>query len=211
MKQQDLLEYLKTIETPHIVDAMKEYRGEMDSAIQTMVPGVRMVGPAFTVDAYTESVISSHKAMQEVKAGDVIVIDGKGALTGALWGECITTEAVSKGVTGVVVDGAIRDIGGIRAQGFPVFARCHTPRPGTNQRVGFTSVPITCGAVLVNPGDIVVGDDEGIVVIPVSRLEAVVKAVREVIEKEAYWKEQIRAGVSLAKTIGLLDLIYPKK
>lgn len=203
---QKLLEKLAQVTTANVSDVQISME-VMHPHIQSVVPGTKMAGPARTVKAYPGSILTVHKALFEAQAGDVIVVDGQGDLVaGALLGEIMAQECAARGVAGVVIDGAVRDVPGLRSQGLPVFARGVTPRVGTNRRLGQTQVSISCGGVVVAPGDIVFGDDNGVVVIPQGGIAGLVSALDALQDKEQALIEGIAQGVRLAEGLGLLDL-----
>jgi 4-hydroxy-4-methyl-2-oxoglutarate aldolase len=181
--------------------------GVMQPAIRTMVPGCKLLGRAFTVKAYPGSILTVHKALFEASAGDVLVVDGEGdSNAGALMGEIMALECQVKGFAGAVIDGAVRDAPGLVEQGLPVFARAATPRVGTNRRLGQTQVPVSCGGVVVRPGDLVMGDDNGVVVIPREREEGLVASLEALQVKEERLIQGIKDGVYLADTFGFAAL-----
>jgi regulator of RNase E activity RraA len=180
--------------------------GVMHPDIKPAVPGLRALGRAFTVKAYPGSIITVHKALVEASPGDVIVVDGEGDVgSGALLGEIMALECQIKGFAGIVIDGAVRDVDGLRELGFPVFARGLTPRVGTNRRLGQTQVPISCGGVVVHPGDIILGDGNGVVAIPQQREEGLPAALERLLAKEQGLVEGIKQGVFLAERLDFGD------
>jgi RraA family protein len=173
--------------------------GVMHPGIKPAVPGFRMVGRAFTVKAYPGSIITVHKALVEASAGDLLVVDGEGDVgSGALLGEIMALECQTKGFAGIVIDGAVRDVDGLRELGFPVFARGVTPRVGTNLRMGQIQVPVSCGGIVVHPGDIILGDDNGVVAVPQDKEDGLAAALEALLAKEQNVMEDIRQGIYLA-------------
>jgi 4-hydroxy-4-methyl-2-oxoglutarate aldolase len=172
-----------------------------------MVPGLSLIGPAHTVKCYPGSIITVHKALLEARPGEVLVVDGEGDERGALFGELMTLQAKANGVRGIAIDGPIRDLNAVAAARFPSYATCVNPRVGTNRRVGQTQVPVQCGGVVVRPGDIVYGDDDGVVVIPVERLAAIINAAEAIKRKEAGYRDGIAAGKQLGDLLGFRALI----
>ena len=157
---------LRKLRTAWVSDAQGSM-GVLHEAIKSLVPGAIAAGPAFTVACYPGSIITVHKALAEARAGDVLMVAGDADDRGALMGELMALACHVLGLAGAVIDGAVRDAPGLREQGFPVYARFVTPRVGTNRRVGSTQVPVSCGGVVVHPGDWVLADDDGVVVVPV--------------------------------------------
>jgi 4-hydroxy-4-methyl-2-oxoglutarate aldolase len=181
--------------------------GVMQPGIRSMVPGCKFVGRAFTVKTYPGSILTVHKALYEAGPGDVLIVDGEGdSLAGALMGEIMALECQVKGFGGAVIDGAVRDVPNLVALGFPVFARAATPRVGTNRRLGQTQVPVSCGGVVVRPGNLVVGDDNGVVVIPKDREAGLVEALEALWAKEEALVRGIREGVYLAEKLGFATM-----
>lgn len=182
----------------------------LDAGIHSMTPGLALAGPAFTLLAEAGSIITVHKALLEAPPGVVLVVGGETSVgpAGALLGKLMAVQARLQGIAGVVIDGAVRDVADLRQMGFPVFARYTTPRVGVNRTVGQTQVPTPCGGIIVNPGDYIHGDDDGVTVIPASRLEEVVLATEERLRKENEYLEKMQAGERLGDLIGFASLIY---
>jgi RraA family protein len=181
--------------------------GVLGAGVRPITPGARLVGPAFTVKCYPGSIITVHKALMEAPAGVVLVVDGEGDTRGALFGEVMTHQALALGLLGLVTDGPVRDTVEIAALGFPVFAGAVTPRVGTNRRIGFTQVPISCAGVPVQPDDIVVGDADGVVVIPRAQVAAVVERAEATVHRDEAFVREIGQGKHLVDLIGFRDLI----
>jgi len=179
----------------------------MDAAIKSVNSGRRVAGLAYTVDCYPGSIITCHKALGEVKPGQILVINGHGDPGGAMWGGLMSLEAVQRGVAGVVVDGAVRDVDTIRELGLPVFARHITPCVGSNRTVGSTGDPIVCGGVIVRTGDLIIADDDGVVVVPEERMEEVLQRIAAIVEKEKGIAEKVRSGAHIADLLGMSDAI----
>jgi 4-hydroxy-4-methyl-2-oxoglutarate aldolase len=203
----DLIQRLAEFPTAAISDAQRGL-GVIRPPIRSMVPGAKLVGPAHTVKCYPGSIITVHKALLEAKPGEVLVVDGEGDDRGALFGELMTLQAQANGLAGIVIDGPLRDGNAVAESGFAAFASCLTPRVGTNRRVGETQIPVTCGGTVVRPGDIVLGDDDGVVIVPIEQLEAVLEAAEGIKRKEAGIRRDIAEGKQLADLIGFRTLIY---
>lgn len=125
----------------------------------------RLLGCAFTVKVAPGDNLMFHKALDLAEPGDIIVVDGQGAMENALCGEIMVRYAMSRGISGFLIDGCIRDSAAIKDLDFPVYAKGVTPRGPYKNGPGEVNVPVVCGGVVVNPGDIVCGDADGIVVI----------------------------------------------
>jgi RraA family protein len=203
----ELLRRLAEFPTAAISDAQRGL-GVVRPPIRSMVPGARLVGPAHTVKCYPGSIITVHKALLEAAPGEVLVVDGEGDDRGALFGELMTLQAQANHLAGIVIDGPLRDRDAVAAAGFPAFAACVTPRVGTNRRVGETQIAIQCGGAIVHPGDIVLGDDDGVVIVPRDQLESVIAAAEAIKRKEAGMRNDIASGKQLGDLLGFRALSY---
>jgi 4-hydroxy-4-methyl-2-oxoglutarate aldolase len=157
----DLVERLVRIDVSALSDADKTLP-IVDSAVRAMIPDVRMAGPAFTVLAEDDH-LPVLDALAEAAPGDVLVIAANGG-SRAVFGELFATEARRRGLAGIVADGLCRDLRGLRRIGLPVFARGTTPRAGTTVSRAPLGSTVACGGVQVSPGDIVFGDDDGLLI-----------------------------------------------
>jgi RraA family protein len=147
----------------------------MHHRVRPVWRGARLAGPAFTVKTPPGEHRAVREAAEQAPAGSVLVVDG-GAVKSALWGDKMSQVAVDRGLAGLVIDGAVRDIDGIEALGFPVFAAAIVPTPPAGRdRPGELEVPITSCGVSVRPGDTVYGDADGVVVVPAALLDNVLR------------------------------------
>lgn len=176
-------------------------RAIMDAGIKPLAPTMRLAGPAVTVEVHAGDNLMIHAALKLASAGDVLVINGRGDLSHGIWGGLVTTMALRLGLAGVVVDGAVRDSDELVASGFPVFSRGINPTGGTKDGLGQVNMPISCGGVPVMPGDVVIGDADGIVVVPAPEAAAASERAAQREAAEARRIEAIRAGP--------IDTIYP--
>ena len=165
----DLIERLLGIDVSALSDADKTLP-VVDAAVGAMVPAVRMAGPAFTVVAEDDH-LPVMSALAAAAPGDMLVIATNGG-SRAVFGELFASEARRRGLAGIVADGFCRDLRGLRRIGLPVFARGTTPRSGTSVSRAALGARITCGGVEVSPGDIVFGDDDGVLIAPGERIVA---------------------------------------
>ncbi len=149
----------------------------MDPAIGPLEREWRICGPAFTVrPEYTDDTLMGMYAGKYVKPGDIVVIDAAGDPRAAALGASMTFGVKEAGGEGIVVDGYVLTAEVIRKrEGVPVFCRGNVARTGTSERPGWLNVPVICGGVIVNPGDLIVGDEDGVVVIPRERIAEVVE------------------------------------
>ena len=169
----------------------------------------RVAGPAYTVRCAARDNLMLHAAVYRAPPGSVIVMEA-GDAEYAVAGGNVCAVAQRRGVAAFVIDGVIRDLAEIRRLGFPVFARGVSPIPGGKEGLGALGGPVRCGGVQVEPGDVVVADEEGIVIVPGARAEAVLEAARARAAKESTdldaWEAAHRARTeALLKSIGFAD------
>lgn len=157
----------------------------MDLGIRPLWDGARLAGPAYTVRCAPNDNLMLHAAIYRAEPGSVIVVESGGDLEYALAGGNVCAIAQRRGIAGFVLDGVARDIGEIRDLGFPVFGCGLVPNPGGKFAVSPLNEPVTCGAVTVQPGDIILADEDGVAVIPVSQAGSVLGDARAILAKEA--------------------------
>lgn len=150
-----------------------------------------LVGTAVTVRTRAGDNLAIHRAFDYCRLGDVLVIDGAGEITQALMGDIMASFAERIGVRGLVIDGAIRDVGSLRQRDFPVYARGVTHRGPYKNGPGEINVPVTVGGTVVMPGDLIVGDEDGLLAISPVDVEAVIEGARKQAAKEAAALEAI--------------------
>lgn len=154
-------------------------RSQVFSAeIRPLWDGAQLNGPAYTVQCAPGDNLMLHAAVHRAPAGSVLIVDG-GDASHAIAGGNVCAVAQRRGIAGLIVDGAIRDVQEIRELEFPVFARAVVPKPGLKAVVLPLQQPVNCGGVLVYPGDFIVADEEGIVAVPAKHVQTVLKAVSE--------------------------------
>lgn len=161
------------------------------------------MGAALTVRCHVGDNLTLHKAIELIQPGDVIVVDAGGYKeTGGMWGEIMTLAAKKRGIEGIVIDGAARDIPILREINFPIFARTSSPGSTAKKTFGSINRPITCGGILVNPGDFIIGDEDGVVVIPRARVEETIQSGEARDRKEDGIKQMIAEGKSTLEIYG---------
>jgi RraA family protein len=187
-----LIEAFRTAPTSIISDNLSRLPGAV--GIRPFHRGGQLVGAAFTVRTRPGDNLAVHKALELVGPGDVIVVDGGGDETRALIGEIMLNIAKYRGAAGYVIDGAIRDVGAVAAGDFPIFARAAIHRGPYKNGPGDINVPVSIGGMVVAPGDIVVGDEDGVVAFSPAIAPTLLEAVQAQIKREADTIVAIREG-----------------
>jgi RraA family protein len=190
---QALVEALGEQVTPHLSDSMSRLQGA-SGAIRPMHRGARLVGVAFTVRVPAGDNLLVHKAIDLALPGDVIVVDAGGYTEQAIIGDIMSSLAATRELAGIVIDGAIRDAAEIASRDFPVYARAVTHRGPYKDGPGEINVPVSIGGMVVHPGDVIVGDADGLVAIPAAEAEAVLASARAIREKEERTLHEIATG-----------------
>lgn len=162
--------------------------------LRPMHAGGRMAGPALTIKTRPGDNLMIHKALQMAQPGDVIVVDAGGDLTNALVGEIMVGDAVQQGLGGFVMNGAIRDAGALRAGAFPVFAAGITHRGPYKDGPGEINVPVAIDGMVIEPGDLVIGDEDGLLCVPFDDVERLLAAARQKQRVEDKMVADIQAG-----------------
>ena len=179
-----LVERFRPVPTAHLSDCMSRLPGA-GAALRPMHRGSKLLGSALTVKTRAGDNLMVHKAIDIALPGDVVVVDAGGDLSQAIIGELMMRHAQHRGVAGLVIDGAIRDLGTIGEDDYPVYAAGVTHRGPYKDGPGEINVPIVVGAMVVQPGDVVVGDEDGIVTVPLAEAEQVLERAMAVKDKEA--------------------------
>lgn len=159
----DIIKEFRGIPVANISDLMNR-SGVLDSRIQK-IGGRKLLGSAFTVKTRSGDNLMLHKALQMAEPGDVIVVDAGGELKQAITGEIMMATAAQKGIAGVIIDGAVRDVEALQQMEMPIYAAGVTPAGPHKEGPGEINVPVSVGGVVIRPGDILVGDGDGVVVI----------------------------------------------
>ena len=179
--------------TPHLSDSMERlYAG--GPQLRPMHREGKLAGPAYTVKTTPGDNLLVHKALDSAQKGDVIVVDAGGICENAIIGELMMSRARQRGVAGIVIWGAIRDSAEIGAGTYPVYASGVTHRGPYKNGPGEINVPINMGGMAVNPGDIIIGDADGLVAIPPDQAERVLASAKSILEKETAAMKEILAG-----------------
>ncbi|MCE8424994.1 MAG: bifunctional hexulose-6-phosphate synthase/ribonuclease regulator [Candidatus Methanoperedens sp.] len=194
------IELLKRVSTPNISDAMHR-KGAMKN-IHSICPGNKIAGKAVTVQTFSGDWAKAVEAIDIAKKGDIIVIYN-GSPHIAPWGELATLSCINKGISGVVIDGAVRDVDDIRKLNFPVFATSIVPNAGEPKGFGEINAEIQCGGQTVKSEDFIVGDDNGVVVVPVERGYEIARRAIEVEKTERRIRDEIKRGKTLSEVLQL--------
>ena len=181
--------------------------GSIDPGIRPLVRGLRIIGPAVTVHCHPKDNLMLHKALQIAQEGDVIVATTDGYFNAGYWGGLMTTSALARKVAGLAIDACVRDSAEIIEMGFPVFCRGTCIRGTAKDILGTVNHPILFGDIIVNPGDLILGDDDGMVVVPQADIERVLEASRKRIEKEKGKAAALASGTSSVE-LNKLDKVF---
>jgi 3-hexulose-6-phosphate synthase / 6-phospho-3-hexuloisomerase len=194
-------EILLQVSTANISDG--NHRIPCMEGIRPIGPGLKVAGQAVTVRTVPGDWSKPVQAIDAAKPGELIVIDAGGQAP-AVWGELATHSCKQRQVAGVVIDGAIRDTSDIRAMKFPAFSRIITSHAGDPDGIGKINIPIKVGGVRVEPGDWIVGDDDGVIVLPQARVAEMANYAMDCLERENRLREEIdRDGATLGQTLNL--------
>lgn len=193
--ERQLIEAFQSIGAATVYEAAGR-TGSVHPAIKPLVRGMRLLGPAVTVRCHPRDNLMLHKALQIAREGDVLVASTDGYPEAGYWGGLMATSAMARKLGGLAIDGCVRDSEEIVRMGFPIFCRGTCVRGTTKGVLGSVNLPIVFGEVLVTPGDLVLGDDDGLVVIPRQGIETALAASRKRVEAEKQKAEALAGGVS---------------
>jgi 3-hexulose-6-phosphate synthase/6-phospho-3-hexuloisomerase len=199
--EDQIREVLELVSAANLSDAV--HRGGVLQGIRPLFPGVRLLGRAVTVRTYPGDWAKPVQAIDVAGSGEVVVIDA-GGVGPAVWGELASHSAQRKGLAGVVIDGAVRDSDDIVGLGFPTFSRLVMPNAGEPKGFGEIGVPVKVGNVRVEPGDWLLGDGDGVVVLPRAMAVEYANRAMDVLEKENRIREEIKEGSTLSKVTELV-------
>ena len=176
--------------------------GVVGPGLGRIAGGAEFCGPAVTVWTKPGDILFMLKLPEVTRSGDVVAVVGGGREDAAVLGDILAGAVARRGVVGIVVDGAVRDIEGIDEIGVPTFARNAHPATGSNEGPGALNVPVQVGGVTVHPGDVIRGDASGVVVVPREHLDTVIALTRAVAQRETAWRQAIADGASVAAATG---------
>lgn len=169
-------------------------KGYLPSAIKPIAQSMKICGPAYTVQTMPRDNVLLHRAYAYAQAGDVLIANCSGFYEAGYWGDLMSLGAKTKGISGLVIDACVRDADDIEAMGFPVFSRGLCIRGTSNHGDGTLNEPIIIGEVLINPGDIVVGDRDGVVIVPQNKIEETIEKAMAREAKEERTRAELRKG-----------------
>jgi 3-hexulose-6-phosphate synthase/6-phospho-3-hexuloisomerase len=201
-KDEETRELLMQVSAPNVTDAMHR-KGAM-TGIVSICGNVKLVGRAVTVQTFAGDWAKPVEAIDVAEKDTVIVINNDGGTHVAPWGELATLSCVKKGIAGVVIDGAVRDVDDIRAMKYPLFAKAIVPNAGEPKGLGEINAEIWCCGQNVRPGDWIIGDESGVVVIPADRAYEIARRALEVRKTEERIREEIRRGSTLSEVAQLI-------
>ncbi|MEJ8850028.1 4-carboxy-4-hydroxy-2-oxoadipate aldolase/oxaloacetate decarboxylase [Variovorax rhizosphaerae] len=182
-------------------------KGALDHGMKPIDPTVRLAGPALTVDCRPGDNLMLHYAVVKAKPGDVLVVDAKAFMEAGPWGDVLTIQAQKVGIAGLVINGCVRDANLIIELGFPVFCRGLSIKGTGKNQPGSINVPVTIGGVLIHPGDIIVGDRDGVAVVPKDEVDSAIVSSLAREDKEAGQRRAIEAGAMTADLLNLTDTL----
>lgn len=200
--EKEIVEDFKNIPTSIVSDALGR-NNTMHAAIKTLKKGWKIAGPAITVKAMVGNNLGAHQALYLAQEGDIIVIDGNGFEDISLWGAIMSEVAQERKIQGIIIDGSIRDYQESIDLDFPIFCRNVTPRGPHKGWRDDINVPISCGGVPVLPGDLILADEDGVVVVHKKMARETLKIAQKKLAAEKEWISEVRKGKTTLEAIGL--------
>jgi len=198
----DLVAQFGTLSTSIISDVMNRMNA-MNADIKPITEVGTVAGPAITVQCIVGDNLIIHKAIYVAQQGDVLVIDARGHRDTSVWGSIMSRACMSRGIRAVVLDGTTRDISENREMRFPVFCLGVVPAGSQKNWGGNINVPIHCAGAEVSPGDIIVGDADGVVMVPAGMAKEILERAKARVSMEERWIAEIENGKSTLEVIGL--------
>jgi 4-hydroxy-4-methyl-2-oxoglutarate aldolase len=192
------------VSTVHEADGR---RGALQPGIRPIQDGAVVAGSAVTVSCHPGDNLMIHAAVETCRPGDVVVVTTTSPSTDGMLGELLATSLRARGVVAVVIDAGVRDVAQLRAMGFPVWSRAVSPQGTVKASPGSVNVPVVCAGVVVNPGDAVVADDDGVVVIPRARAATVLADGRKREANETDKRDRLAAGELSLDMYGLRNVL----
>jgi 4-hydroxy-4-methyl-2-oxoglutarate aldolase len=194
----EIIEQFKSIPVATVYEASGK-KGFIDSKIKPLGKGMKICGPAFTVQSAPGDNLMLHKALEKSQKGDVIVATVGHEYEYGYWGDLMATQALVKGLAGLAINGCVRDSEEMIKKGFTVFCRGTSIRGTVKKTLGLVNYPVDFGGTTVNPGDLILGDDDGMVVVKYEECEEVLKKSLDRVQKEEVKARALRDGVTSVK------------
>lgn len=192
--EKELIDKFRKFETPDISDMMNRLY-TMDSGLKNLINDDAIIGPACTVKVFPGDNLMVHKALDIAKPGDILVVDAGGSSMNGIIGDLISNKSKHRGIVAVVIDGLIRDVPGIKECKLPVFARGITPIGPLHRGPGEINFPISCGGIVINPGDIICGDENGITVVKQEFAEEILERLIKRAESLSSYIANVKKGI----------------
>lgn len=202
MGADELVKLFLAVDTTAICDVDRTTR-VMDSAIRPRSAKSCIFGPAFTVRC-RDDFLAVLRAVETASSGDVVVVDG-GEREIALAGELFARGALVRGLGGIIVDAGYRDMAYVVDCELPIYSRFVTPLAGTASKLGELQIPVTCGGVSVNPGDVILADNEGVIVVDPNKIRTLLESAAAIKESEGKLIQRLNAGSTLSDGLNLLE------
>lgn len=177
--------------------------GAMTADMRPLFDAIRFAGPAVTARTLASDLAAVFKAIDISTPGDVVVVDAHGSKDTAFWGENMTISAQNRGVAAAVIDGACRDVVEIRRLGFPLYSRGIVPNVAAIAGYGQVNVPVQCGGQPVTPGDLIVADENGVVVVPLHAAAELLQRTRALLETEHVLQDKLRTGSTIGELVDI--------
>jgi len=201
-QEDEIREILRYVSSSNVSDAMHR-KGAMSGMIP-LCPGTKAVGKAVTVQTFAGDWAKPVEAIDIALPGDVIVINNDKGTHVAPWGELATISCLNRGITGVIIDGAVRDVDDIKKMQYPLWSTAMVPNAGEPKGFGEIGSEIQCGGQTVNPGDWIIADESGVVVIPKTRAYEIARRAKEVYNTELRIRQELKQGKTLSQVMNLL-------
>jgi 4-hydroxy-4-methyl-2-oxoglutarate aldolase len=189
-----------------ISDCMGRF-GAMTSDMRPLFDSIRFAGPAVTARTLASDLAAVFKAIDVGEPGDVVVVDSHGSKNTAFWGENMTISAQNRGLAGAVIDGACRDVVEVRRLRFPLYCTGIVPNVAAIAGYGKVNVPVQCGGQPVAPGDIIVADENGVVVVPLQEAEVLLERTRSLLEKEHLLQDRLLTGSTIGELVDIDEVL----
>lgn len=202
----EMVEKFRALPAATVYEAAGQH-GMIDPGIRPVYPEARICGPAVTVNCHVGDNLMIHKAVTIAEPGDVLVVSIRNDVRSGAWGEILTTAAMNRGIAGLVIDGAVRDAEATKERGFPVFSRGLAVGATVKKSLGLINHPLGFGDQVVNPGDLILGDVDGLVVVPKELARDVYAAAVAREEKEETLMSKLSAGSTTLELLGLESVL----